>query len=182
MDIMNVEFKPLGVTQQDLDYLLKLGLKYDKRQKKQMLAAATVTLPSEDEVRDFEKKNGFMLPSDYRAFLLNINGGVPSKSLVDVPKIGEQVVQRCYALKSPAVNYTLGRVLENYEGRVPQVMLPIGDDPGGNLFLIGVSGEECYGKVYFWDHEQEADLEPQPYFENIYYVAGSFNEFLLSLK
>lgn len=182
MTIMSVEFRPLGVTQQDLDYLLKLGLKYDKRQKKQMLAAATVTLPSEDDVRDFEKKNGCVLPSDYRTFLLERNGGVPTKSLIEVPTIGEQVVQRCYALKSPAVRYTLGGVLEVYKGRVPQGMLPIGDDPGGNLFLIGLSQGERYGKIYFWDHEQEADLEPQPYFKNIYYVAPCFEDFLRSLK
>jgi hypothetical protein len=114
--------------------------------------------------------------------LLEQNGGVPSKSLIDVPAIGEQVVRRCYALKSPATSYTLARVIENYKDRVPLDMLPIGSDPAGNLFLMGVSTGECYGKIYFWDHEQEADLEPQPYFENIHYVSPSFADFLASLR
>lgn len=178
---MNVQFKPLGITQQELDYLVKLGLKYDKRQKKQMLAAATVVLPSEEEVRSFERKHKFSLPPDYKEFLLEKNGGVPDKSLIDVPSLGERVVRRCFALKGAASSYTLDYIISVYKGRVPTGMLPIGDDPAGNLFLIELSEGEDYGRIYFWDHEQEADMESQPYRKNIYKIAANFAFFLQSL-
>jgi hypothetical protein len=57
-------------------------------------------------------------------------------------------------------------------------MLPIGDDPGGNLFLINAGSSGEHGKIYFWDHNEEADLEKQPYYKNIYFIAHSFADFI----
>ena len=61
------------------------------------------------------------------------------------------------------------------------VEIPIADDPGGNAICLGMSGNER-GKVYFWDHEMEADEGDEPTFENVYLVAESFASFLKSLK
>lgn len=179
---MHIEFEPLGVTQQELDQLLKFGLKYDKRQKKQMLAASNAPRPTAEDVKDFETKIGLVLPEDYKKFLVEKNGGVPKKSKINTDLLGTKVVQQFYAIKNPAKNYTLSYLLEIYSGRIPDRMLPIADDPAGNLYLCQLQPGDTCGKIYFWNHEEEADGEPQPYFDNIIHVADSFSDFLSLLR
>ena len=179
---MDIEFTPLGVTQQELDQLLKFGLKYDKRQKKQMLAAANAPLPTAEDVRGFETKLGVVLPDDYKTFLLQKNGGIPKKAKIKIDLLGVKVVQQFYALTSPANSYTLSYLLEVYSERIPNYMLPIADDPAGNLYLCRLQPGDAYGNIYFWDHEEEADGKSQPYFDNITLVADSFTNFLSKLK
>lgn len=40
-----------------------------------------------------------------------------------------------------------------YRGRIPDGVLPIADDAGGNQVCLAVAGE-FPGSVWFWDHEQ----------------------------
>jgi cell wall assembly regulator SMI1 len=170
------------MTEAELNKLTSLGLKYDKRQKKEMLAARDATPPQEHEIKTFEEAIGYSLPNCYREFLIRHNGGVPSRSQVDVDGQGERVVRNLYSLVSPARRYPIRHLLEMYEKRIPVAMLPVGDDPAGNLFLLELSQGETYGRVYFWDHEQEAETESQPYFDNISFVAESFASFLDRLR
>jgi hypothetical protein len=179
---MKIQFQALGITEERLNDLIKLGLKYDKRQKKQMLAAAGATLPTEEDVRKFEEKVGFTIPSDYRNFLLEKNGGIPNKTIISVPNIGEKVVQSFYALTNPVSTFTLSHLAKVYKNRLPSGMLPIADDPAGNIFITELIAGKDFGKIYFLDHEQEADVERQPYFKNIHWITNNFNDFLLNLK
>jgi cell wall assembly regulator SMI1 len=181
-ETMGVQFRSLGLTEEELYGLIKLGLKYDKRQKKEMLAARKARLPTEEDVRKFEFKIGFNLPLDYRRFLIEKNGDVPNKSLIAVPNFGKQVVQKFYALAGPANSYTLNHLLQVYNNRVPDGMLPIADDPSGNLFIVELKTSEDYGKLYFWNHEQEADQVVEPTLENISLISSNFSEFLGYLK
>lgn len=177
-----ITFKPLGTTEIELNELVKLGLKYDKRQKRQMLAAGKSSPPEKHQVTAFENAICHPLPGDYRKFLLEKNGGIPSKSKVRTYDNMERIVQHLYALTNQSKQFTIGHFLEVYRNRLPTTMLPIGDDPAGNLFLIGIADDQNYGKVFFWDHEQEADMENQPYAKNISIVAQSFSEFLNKLQ
>jgi hypothetical protein len=178
---MEKKFKSFGITEQELDNLIKLGLKYDKRQKKQMLAGSKGSIATPDEIKYFEQKIGVTLPQDYREFLLTQNGGIPTKSHVRVPNNRESVVQSIYSLTNPSKIYTIYHLIEVYRDRIPKDMLPIGDDPAGNLFLLGLNSGNSYGKVYFWDHEQEADNKEQPYYKNIYFVSNTFADFINDL-
>jgi hypothetical protein len=67
-------------------------------------------------------------------------------------------------------------------GRMPPNIIPIGSDPGGNQICISVSGPD-QGHVYFWDHEKEADPDDneEPGYDNLYFVAHSFSDFLNGL-
>ncbi|WBS02565.1 SMI1/KNR4 family protein [Pseudoduganella sp. SL102] len=179
---MEIKFESFGMTQEKLDQLGRLGLKYDKRQKKQMLAAANVKLPTAENIGEFEKKIGFTLPSDYKEFLLRQNGGIPDRSLIKIPSLGKKVVQSLFALVNPVVAYTVDHNLDLYKNRMPQDMLPVANDPAGNLYIMKVGAGGDFGNIYFWNHELEADGEKQPYLENITYIANSFNDFLLGLK
>jgi len=167
----------------DLDALLALGLRYDKRQKKQLLAAgARPVLPTEADVRAFEADIGYALPPDYRAFLLVTNGGAPDPHVVAIPGRGDAVVRHCFALLSPARDLTLGHQRDVYAARIPAWMLPIADDPAGNRFLIDLQSGAGHGHVHFWDHEEEADGEVLPWLANIHRVADGFGDFLSRLR
>ncbi len=74
----------------------------------------------------------------------------------------------------------LERDCENYKDRMPKNFIPIAYDPGGNRIVIGVSGQDT-GKIYFWDHEMEANDDEQPDMSNMHLVADSFEEFLAEL-
>lgn len=88
--------------------------------------------------------------------------------------------------------YSLQRAIKTYKERMPETLIPIGDDGGGNKICLGVSGEEK-GKVFYWDHNNEWDEEdyfeeegepmpPEMKFQNVYLVANSFEEFINQLK
>jgi hypothetical protein len=68
-----------------------------------------------------------------------------------------------------------------YQDRVPNTLLPVARDPGGNLLCLQLS-EQDYGKVYFWDHEDEVAEGETPGFDNVYFVAASFDELLNNLS
>jgi len=178
---MNIKFKPFGASKEQLDDLIKLGLKYDKRQKKQILSASKAKFPTEQDLDEFENLIKSPLPPDFRNFLLTQNGGTPDKSTITVNG-NDRVVQKIYALVNESKIYTLTHLISVYKNRVPAGMLPFGDDPAGNLYLIRLDPGEFYGKIYFWDHENEADTEEQPFYENIYFIANSFYEFLKKLQ
>jgi hypothetical protein len=70
---------------------------------------------------------------------------------------------------------------KTYAGRVPDGLLPIGTDPFGNVFCLGLGGA-WRGKVWFWDHESEADEGEPPRVDNLSMVAASFTSFLAALR
>lgn len=178
---MITKFKPFGTTEEELNELIKLGLKYDKRQKKQMLAASRGVKPNLKDVENFEAETGLIFPESYREFLLIHNGGIPDNSRISIPGHKARIIQSFYALTNPAKIYTIRYLVETYKDRIPKEMLPIANDPAGNLFLINAGSGRDYGKIYFWNHEQESDAETQPYYENIYFVSDSFSDFLNNL-
>jgi hypothetical protein len=147
------------------------------------------SLPCLEEVklREVEQLIGSPLPADYRAFLLTHNGGKPSLTGFRMEREG-----RGYSESSVAWLYGIqdgGEFFNSFElhyrglrGRMPAHIIPIGSDPGGNQICISVAGPDL-GRVYFWDHEKEADPDEdeEPGYDNLYFVANSFSDFLNGL-
>ena len=77
----------------------------------------------------------------------------------------------------------IDQAVEDYRGRLPSDVIPIGDDPYGNLICLGVRGGNR-GAVYFWDHEDELDEEGLSKLDygNMYKLADGFEEFVDKLK
>ncbi len=73
----------------------------------------------------------------------------------------------------------------DYQGRIPDDLLWIADDPFGNAICIGIRGR-YFGKVYFWDHEREPDEKTWDgsveTAGNIQFLANSFRQFVAGLK
>jgi hypothetical protein len=78
-------------------------------------------------------------------------------------------------------NLGLSKNIMLFIHRIPKELIPIGCDGCGNQICLGVAGER-YNKVYFWDHEEEMDgEETEPWYDNIYLIANSFEEFINKL-
>lgn len=127
-----------------------------------------------EQIEQFERRNGIVLPDSYKTFLLCNNGGEPMPDRLLVPGWYGQ---------STAVNHFFGlggdssddleTMLPNVEDYVPKGYVPIVDDPGGNLFCLH-TGNSQHGAIYFWDHEELHGDDPR----NLRKVAGSIDELL----
>ena len=136
----------------------------------------------EQDLIQVETRLNRALPKEYRDFLTAHNGGRPEPNAFPIynnPSDDQGLVHNFMCIKDGDI-YDLLTWVDRYRDRVPSNFLPIAKDPGGNLICLSISGEDL-GKVYFWDHEEEAATGQIPGYDNVYPVANSFQEFLSSL-
>ncbi|MBN9565604.1 MAG: SMI1/KNR4 family protein [Alphaproteobacteria bacterium] len=139
---------------------------------------------NENVLEALEQVWEFKLPSSYRDFLLRYNGGIPVNDTFYFKKdpSSGSIVQLFLGV-TPEKHANLLGHLRTYQGRILDTMFPIAYDPSGNLILLVVKGPDRE-KVFFWDHELEADSEwgQEPNYSNLTLVADSFEEFVANLK
>ncbi len=139
---------------------------------------------SDAQIVELEGTLGYGLPQDYRAFLLEHNGGKPGADTIDFedergPSSSD--VNYLFGVHRGEYYASLPKRMEMFRGRIPAGFLPIGDDSGGNLWVLELEGPGR-GRVYFWDHEGEADEGEPPTTRNMTVVAASFTDFLARLR
>jgi hypothetical protein len=125
---------------------------------------------TEVDVSHFEMGIAARLPDDYREFLIRHNGGYPEPSGF---RGGNDVLNFFFGLwqKHADLNYeTLA-----HRGFIPEGLIPIACDPGGNLVLLEIARPHR-GRVWFWDHEQSGERD-----KAVSLLANSFTEFVASL-
>jgi cell wall assembly regulator SMI1 len=128
---------------------------------------------SANEISEFEKHYDVNLPEDYKRFLLRNNGGRPVPDFFTVWDDGDGVSVSWFC----SVKYGDDRLdltldmLWLAEQVVPRTLLPVANDPGGDLICISLDEKE-YGKVYMWFGS--TDSEPV-------LLASSFTELITSL-
>jgi cell wall assembly regulator SMI1 len=123
-----------------------------------------------------EEQLGAKLPADYSAFLRQDNGGRPLEYEVTIPDWGATVINNFYGVGAPGRS-SLEFQSHRTAHRLPEAIIPIGDDPAGNYFCIGLQTPRA-GKVFFWDHEQLNEDEMAELVE----VAQSFSEFISGVR
>ena len=135
---------------------------------------------SAERLAAFERELGGKLPASYRAFLLAYNGGkpIPCHFLISEAE-GTDLLDNVYGLHDGPAYARLDAAWEVYKGRIPAALLPIADDPFGNVICLGRFGAYA-GKVYFWDHELELDRRSP--FGNVTLIANTFTDFLAALR
>jgi hypothetical protein len=137
---------------------------------------------TEADLRAAEQQLRIELPSDYKAFLLANNGGRPTPNRFPVannPSGSQGILDWLFGIHAGR-HYSLLHEAAVTKGRVPAELLPIGEDPGGNLICLAISGPNR-NKVFFWILEDEADEDEPPTYSNVYFVANSFTDLLESL-
>lgn len=137
---------------------------------------------TEADLGRVETRLGISLPVPYRRFLLQHNGGRPNPAAFRFAPgaYGDSAVNMFFPI-NPDEYYDLLNQAEVYRNRVPSHILPIADDPGGNLVCIAASGPDA-GKIYFWDHEREVEDGEVPAARNLSLVAPSFDRFVDALR
>jgi len=137
----------------------------------------------ERDIDKLERKLNKKLPDEYRKFLLLYNGGTPIRNLFTRNlELGCLVVNDLHGINAEHKYNDLYHMIDVYDGRIPSNFIPIGGDPGGNVFCLCIS-EDFYGKVYFWDHNNEDDSDEKvnkhaSLTNNMYFLSDDFNSFV----
>jgi len=133
-------------------------------------------LVSSDDLEKVELSIGHKLPVEYKSFLCRQNGGHPEPGgfKTDSNVLTESCVHYFYGIGDNATHVEFLKAFKIFKERIPEQLVPIGDDPVGNQICIAVEGSEI-GAVYLWDHEQE---HYPPSFRNIHKLSPSFQIFI----
>ena len=137
---------------------------------------------TDETLKKFEEKNSIKLPLEYRNFLLQVNGGYPDPDCFKFHDGSEgSSIDKIFGVCSNK-KLSLQAYIDEYHDRMPKHIIPIGRDPGGNYICISTAKQD-FGKVYFWDHELEADLDKgeSPSYENLTLISENFSDFIDSL-
>src|SRR5579872_7505199 len=116
---------------------------------------------TEGEVRRFERELNQDLPADYRAFLLEVNGGYASSShcVFTLRRRGRQdesVLNSLYSLNATDDDLATAQKHDNPDAALPDGLLQIGyDGMGGRIILPLVDPHR--GEVWYLDTE-----DPRP--------------------
>ena len=166
-------------------------------------------LAGDNDIAETEAVCGAKLPQDYAEFLRQY-GESSFNEMVGFDPVSEKAVYvhsketelpnptfkgsqvAVFFGKNKDVRPSLIGKIKMYANRMPDKVIPIADDGLGNKITISLA-EKDYGKVYWWDHENEWDEEdyldevgePMPEeakYQNMYLIADSFTEFLEKLK
>lgn len=135
------------------------------------------------DIEAAEKRLQLSFPEEYKEFLLKHNGGSPTPNRFLYKDYdgndSSSLVNFFHAIYEGRIdNLELKYQFLVSEGRLLKKMIPIANDPFGNLICVSAEGDDM-GKVYFWDHELEQE---EAGYENMGLISDSLTEFLNTLK
>lgn len=120
----------------------------------------------------FESRLRCHLPSEFRRWLEEVNGGKPEDACIAVSDdFGFACFHHIYGFSTGPDYSQLDKANHILEGNLNAGLVAFADDAGGNQFTISVRPED-FGAVIFWDHETVDE----------HVLAGNFQEFISSLR
>lgn len=134
---------------------------------------------TEPDVAELEQRLNFRLPSSYRRFLLDYDGGAPDPNCVEIPEFGETDVQVFFGVRRDIETSRISWNLDSLKERLPDRVVPIACDSGGNVFCLSARSYDAGAVLYFDLESVFGDLEAQT---PTYVVARSFAEFVSELR
>ena len=145
-------------------------------------------LPTDALLQEREVAWKVQLPEDYKKFIKNENGLMPSKRYFHFGD-NEKVIDRFLAIlaisgEKPEEVYDIGVVSTQLEGRivfdedyVGMQLIPIAALFGGDFVCLNYVKDSENPSICIWYHEESYELEPA-----IELVANNFAEFLDMLQ
>lgn len=115
------------------------------------------------------------LPDDFTVWLLKHNGVVPEPSDLSYAD-GEILLINCFVSFSRSDSPNVFSLLELLSGRLPNGLIPIAEDHGGNYVCFRYNSNPSRPDVVLWFHE-EADPK-----HSIVPIAASFTELIARLR
>ena len=143
---------------------------------------------SVDHLTAIEQAYDFTLPEEYKAHLLQHNGGFPDRDSFYV-EAKKYTVNKFRPVGGGKGSLEVG--LESLRDELHPDLVPFANEAGGDQFVLSV-GPEDYGSVYYiahesyvppeYDYDEETDTStpppPRQYGEGVYFLAPSFTAFL----
>jgi len=157
------------------------------------LRVATRRDPNEADLSSLEGRLGARLPEDYRRFVARFGQGALRHGCwfaIREPCPWGQwgLVDQFLGFSADSDGSLPAITFDLFADRIPAGMLPIAEDPGGNLVLLAVAASRPRGSVWFWDHEHRPrpndEVRTSAMFgdsnrvDNLYEIAMSFASFL----
>jgi len=130
---------------------------------------------SEDDLSSLSTTINQALPNDFRAWLLKHNGATPEPSELSIED-GLVLVINCFVSFSRDDSPNVVSVLEMLTARLPNGLIPIAEDYGGNYVCFRYNPTTSSPDVVLWLHE-EADPK-----HALVPIASSFTELIEHLK
>lgn len=127
-----------------------------------------------EKLEKLEKYYSTSIPKDYVSFLQQIEKWVFDKTIgikseKSIPVASKNIV--------PVEFFNIDKIhstINNYEGNLPNNLLPIAEGIAGDLIVLNLSPEND-GKIYYWYHEHDSSND------GLYLLAKNFNEFIKKL-
>jgi hypothetical protein len=138
---------------------------------------------TDSDVDGFERRFGVVLPRDYRAFLLEVNGGRTAKTHREFDR---GILNQLFSLNEPKESRDLAAWSERVRKdlKTPDLII-VGVDDGGGRILLGVNGDHA-GEVWFQVHDERPwDANPRVLWHDrrdVRKLADSFSAFMSSLR
>jgi hypothetical protein len=129
--------------------------------------------PVDDEaISGLESRIGVSFPADYRAFLRKYQGGVPAQTdfPLNDPQQDTALVASFLAVAPARGSRNIVGAMELLHDQLPERMIPIGMDGGGDFVLMDFRGQRP--EIVYWHHERSG----RP--DQFTFVASTFTEFL----
>jgi len=138
---------------------------------------------TEGDVDAFEQRFVVVLPRDYRAFLLEVNGGRTARTHREFDR---GVLNQLFSLGEPNESFDLATRNEHTreELKTPDLIFVGADDGGGGIFLA-VNGDHA-GEIWLQlDEERPWDANPRVLWHDrrdFRKLADSFTAFMAQLR
>lgn len=141
---------------------------------------------SKKNIAQLQNKVGASLPVTYTQFLTTYRHSMFSGE-VNCTSQGDPLYFGWFYSFDELVD-----AVDTYREVLPETIIPIGDDGGGNQFCLGISGKD-FGKVYFHNHNIGWHTDAEKYrergkkvpanirYQTVYEIASSFGEFILNM-
>ncbi|WP_457649305.1 SMI1/KNR4 family protein [Profundibacter sp.] len=143
----------------------------------------TIRYASNGYIRDLEEKIPSKLPKEYVSFLVKRGVGILDGSY-DIQGTDLEIHNFLTFPENQRDTLSLDFYIGAFSNRVPSDCIPIAYDSGGNVFCIGLKGENR-GAVYYCDREFEYDEEDETEetrAQKFTKVSNSFSDFLSRLE
>lgn len=140
MNNINIKFKKFGLSQEEVQQMKNYGILPDKRTLQNLTKAYNAKKPLPEDIIEFQNRLKYQIDELYIQFLLNQNGGVPSKIRIKGKNI---VIDHFLSFKS---DYKFNSIVDMYPD-FQQYGLPIARTPSGDTIILSSDG-----KIYLFNH------------------------------
>ena len=133
---------------------------------------------AEEDIHALENQWHLTLPEDYKAFLMETNGGIvewEEKDAIHIEEINEDIyLEILYGIKTKGKSADIQTWMEMFEDEIFPGSLLIGFDLMQGFIVLQCGGEDA--GVYYWDDAYNFKGSDDE--NNVYFLADSFSELL----